>query len=104
MTISEFVALLLDICPAVYHHEAFQEASEFIVWGEVGETYMHADNVRGEDGTLIAVDILTKKEFSDVPGRLKQIFRENEIIYKGPDIVYHPDTEYTQYAYTVELI
>ncbi len=104
MTISKFVEILLEICPAVYHHEAFQEAQEFIVWGEVGETYMHADNVRGEDGTLIAVDILTKKEFSDVPGRLKQIFRENEIIYTGPEIVYHPDTEFKQYAYTVELI
>lgn len=104
MTISKFVKILLEICPAVYHNEAFQEASEFIVWGEVGETYMHADNVRGEDGTLIAVDILTKKEFSDVPGRLKQIFRENEIIYTGPEIVYHPDTEFKQYAYTVELI
>ena len=104
MTISKFVELLLQCCSAVYHHEAFQEASEFIVWGEIGETYNHADNVRAEEGTIIAVDILTKKEFSDVPGRLMQIFRENEIIYKGPEIVYHSDTEYIQYAYTVELI
>ena len=55
MTISEFVALLLEICPAVYHHEAFQEASEFISGEKVGETYTHADNVRAEDGILIAV-------------------------------------------------
>ena len=104
MTISEFVKILLECCPATYHKEAFQENSEFIVWSEVGETYNHADNVRAEEGSIIAVDILTKKEFSDVPGRLKQLFRENEIIYTGPDIVYHPETEFTQYAYTVELI
>ena len=104
MTISKFVELLLECCPAVYHHEAFQENSEFIVWGESGEVFFHADNVRAEEGTLIAVDILTKKEFSEVPARLKKIFRENEIAYKGPEIIYHPDTEFTQYAYTVELI
>ena len=104
MTISKFVELLLECCPAVYHYEGFQESGDFIVWGEIGETTFHADNVRAEEGTLIAVDILTKKEFPEVPAILKQIFRENEIIYKGPDIVYHPDTEFTQYAYTVELI
>ena len=104
MTISKFIEILLEICPAVYHYEGFQESGDFIVWGEIGETYNHADNVRAEEGAIIAVDILTKKEFSDVPGRLKQIFRENEIIYKGPEIVYHSDTEYIQYAYTVELI
>ena len=104
MTISKFVELLLEICPAVYHHEGFQESGDFIVWGEMGETALHADNVRAEEGTLIAVDVLTKKEFPEVPARLKQLFRENEIIYKGPDIVYHPDTGFTQYAYTVELI
>ena len=104
MTISKFVEILLEICPAVYHYEGFQESGDFIVWGETGETALHADNVRAEEGTIIAVDILTKKEFPEVTERLRKIYREYEIIYKGPDIVYHSDTGFTQYAYTVELI
>lgn len=104
MTISKFVELLLEIYPKVYHREAFQEASEFIVWGEVGSRTLYADNVRIEEPVLIAVDILSKLEFSEVPETLKRIFRENEIIYRGPDILHNPETGFTQYAYTVELI
>ena len=104
MTISEFVKVLLDCCPATYHREAFQEKTEFIVWGEVGYRSLYADNVRVEEPRLIAVDILTKHEFSKVPERLKQNFKEHEIIYRGPNIIHNPETGFTQYAYTVELI
>lgn len=104
MTISEFVKILLDCCPATYHREAFQEKTEFIVWGEVGYRALYADNVRSEEPIIIAVDILTKKEFSDIPTKLRNQFREYEIQYKGPDIIHNPETGYTQYAYTVELI
>ena len=104
MTISEFVKVLLDICKATYHREAFQETTEFIVWGEVGYRALYADNIRVEEPQLIAVDILTKHEFSELPARLKQQFREYEISYRGPDIIHNPETGFTQYAYTVELM
>ena len=104
MTISKFVEVLLECYPAVYHREAFQEKKEFIVWSEVGYRALYADNVRAEEPKIIAVDILTKFEFSEVPERFRQIMKEYEIIYRGPDIVYNPETGYTQYAYTVELI
>lgn len=104
MTISEFVKVLLDCCPATYHREAFQEQTEYIVWGEVGYRALYADNIRAEEPAIIAVDILTKHEFSDVPVRLKKNFQEYEIHYRGPDIIHHPETGFTQYAYTVELM
>ena len=104
MTISEFVKVLLDCCPATYHREASKEKSEYIVWGEVGYRALYANNVRSEEPIIIAVDILTKHEFSEVPAKLKKNFREYEISYRGPDIVYHSETGFIQYAYTVELI
>ena len=104
MTQSKFVNILLSCCKATYHKEADKEPNEFIVWNEVGERSFNADNVRCEESTLIAVDFLTKEEFSQVPEKLKKAFRENEISYRGPEIIYNKDTKRTQYAYTCEVI
>lgn len=104
MTILEFVNLLLTCCPAVYHNEAFKEKSEYIVWQEIGVRPWYADNTRNEEPRLIAVDFLTKNELSPTVDTIRTVFAENEITYRGPDIIYHEEVDYTQYAYTVELI
>lgn len=104
MTISEFVNILLSCCKATYHIEADKEPNEFIVWSEIGERGLNSDNIRSEETTLVAVDFLTKEEFSRVPEKLKRAFRENEISYKGPEIIYNKDTKRTQYAYTCEVV
>lgn len=104
MTILEFVNTLLTCCPAVYHNHAFKEKSEYIVWHEIGVRPWYGDNTRNEEPSLIAVDLLTKNEFSEVVNNLKTAFAEHEITYRGPDIIYHEEVDYTQYAYTVELI
>lgn len=105
MTVLELKTLLLECCQNVYHKEAYKQDSEYIVWSESG-TYplFHADNVRAEEAQVIAVDLLTKEEFSEIPALIKEKFAENEIVYRGPDIIYHEDIDYTQYAYTLELI
>lgn len=105
MTVLQFKDLLLTCCNKVYHREADKADPEYIVWSESG-TYplFHADNVRAEEAQVIAVDLLTKEEFSEIPALIKQKFAENEIVYRGPDIIYHQEIDYTQYAYTLELI
>ena len=104
MTILQFVDVLLECCRATYHNEAFQEQSEYIVWHEVGYRSIYADNVRVNEPVMIAVDFLTKHEFSEVPERIKEAFKEHDIHYRGPEIIYHEDMGFRQYAYTVELI
>ncbi len=104
MTILEFVNVLLECCPSVYHNDAFKEKSEYIVWQEIGVRPWYADNVRNEEPKLIALDLITKNEFSQVVENIKTKFAEYEITYRGPDIIYHEEVDYTQYAYTVELI
>lgn len=104
MTVSKFVEILLTCCKATYHLEADKEPNEFIVWSEVGERGFHADNIRSEETTLLAVDFLTKNEFSEVPEKIKQAFKEYEISYKGPEILFNKDTKRIQYAYTVEVV
>lgn len=105
MTICEFKEILLECCPATYHLEASKEPSEYIVWHEVGVgNTTHADNVRQEETTLIAVDLLTKDEYSDIPDKIREKFRENELAYRGPEIIFNKDTKRRQYAYTVEVV
>lgn len=105
MTVLAFKDLLLTCCNKVYHREADKADPEYIVWSESG-TYplFHGDNTRTEEAQVIAVDLLTKEEFSAIPVLLRAAFSDEEIVYRGPDVIYHPDLGYTQYAYTVELI
>ena len=104
MTVFEFKDVLLQCCKAVYHIEGYEEKADFIVWAEVGARAFDADNHRSEETTLIAVDFFTKEEFPDVPKKLKEIFEEYEISYRGPDIIYDKDAGRRHFAYTVELI
>lgn len=104
MTIFKFKDILLECCPEVYHIEGFKEKGDFIVWAEVGVRSFDADNHRSEESDICAVDFFTKEEFSEVPELLKQKFREYEISYKGPDIIYDKDTGRRHYAYTCEVI
>ena len=103
-TLQKFINILLECCPATYHKEAFQEQAEYIVWHEVGCKTFYADNYRASEPAMIAVDFFTKNEFSEIPARIKQAFREYEIAYRGPEIIYIPELDVTQYAYTVELV
>lgn len=105
MTVLAFKDLLLTCCQNVYHKEAYKEDPEYIVWSESG-TYplFHGDNARVEEAQVIAVDLLTKEEFSAIPALIRAAFNDEEIVYRGPDVIYHQDIGYTQYAYTVELI
>lgn len=104
MTISKFVDLLLECCSNTYHKEAFQEQTEYIVWHEISYRSMYADNIRALEPVIIAVDLFSKHEFSEIPARIKQVFMENEIAYKGPEVIYIPEMDVTQYAYTVEVL
>ncbi|MBQ1295224.1 MAG: hypothetical protein IIY21_14370 [Clostridiales bacterium] len=104
MTISQFVNILLECCTNTYHKEAYQEKAEYIVWREVSYRSMYADNIRALEPAIIAVDLFSKHEFSEIPARIKQAFKENEISYKGPEVIYIPEMDVTQYAYTVEVL
>lgn len=104
MTILEFVNILVSCCPNTYHDKASKEKPEYIVWHEAYYQGYHADNVRIEEPKFIAVDLLTKNEFSDIPDRLRTAFEENSIAYRGPEIIYNLETDYRQFAYTCEVL
>lgn len=104
MTICEFVNVLLSCCDAVYHFEANQEKGDYIIWHEIGSKYLHADNRAAEEAVRIAVDFYSKKEFPDVPAKLKCAFNNsNSIAFRGPEIIYQQETKVKQYSYTVEV-
>ena len=104
MKISKFKQLLVSCCIATYHLEANEESEDFIVWHEVSESGLHSDNQRKSETAIIAVDYFTKKEYPEVPDKLKKTFRENGIAFRGPEIIYDQAAKRSHYAFTVELI
>lgn len=104
MKISKFKQILISCCTATYHLEAHEEPEDFVVWHQVSEDGLHSDNHRTIDTAMIAVDYFTKKEYPDVPDKLKKAFRSNDIAFRGPEIIYDQTTKRSHYAYTVELV
>lgn len=103
MTISIFVEILLECCAATYHLEAEKEPCEYIVWREVGTRGLRSDNQRTEEAQRIAVDLFTKKEFSEIPDKIRKAFNKHDIAYSGPEIISEPEMPFRVFAYTVEL-
>ena len=103
MTLKQFRDLLLTVSDKVYHNRAAKEKS-YVVWHEVGKISNAADNVQAESGYRIAVDYYTKDEYNSLPDKITALFDNDEIAADDVVIDYEPDTGYTHYAWTCEVI
>ena len=103
MTLKQFRDLLLTVSDKVYHNRASKEKS-YIVWHEVGKTGNTADNAQSESGYRIAVDYFTKNEYDSLPDKITALFDNDEIAADDVVIDYEPDTGYTHYAWTCEVV
>lgn len=103
MTLREFRDVLCSIPDvSVYHQKAHKSADNYIVWQEIKG--LSLDGVPSESGMRIAVDFYTKKEYSDTPAEITSILSAyDDICIDDPVIDYENDTEFTHYAYTVEV-
>lgn len=101
--IERFVEVLLSVCPAVYHDEANQEPEEYMVWRDMSEDGLKADDSEAETSYRIAVDFYTRKEFSNVPKRLKQACDREGYAYERFERNYFEGIKMTQYSTTVEV-
>lgn len=103
MTVYEFVKVLLSVTPNVYHDEVSPECEEYIIWSEIGINSLRADSVMTESVIRIALDIYTKKEFSEIPDKLQNALDKAFIAYDDPEIIYSQDTKWKQYAYSLDV-
>ena len=103
MTLKQFRDLLLTVSDKVYHNRAAKEKS-YVVWHEVSKISDTADNARSENGYRIAVDYYTKDEYDSLPDKITALFDNDEIAADDVIIDYEPDTGYTHYAWTCEVI
>ena len=103
MTLKQFKDLLLTVSDKVYHNKAIKESS-YIVWHEVGQIGTSADNSKAESGWRIAVDYFTKDEYDETPDKISDLFDCDDIASDSPVIDYEPDTGYTHYAWTCEVV
>lgn len=104
MTLKEFKSLLLTVTEHVGHGEHFKNAGNYLVWHEVGRISLDADNCSAEKGWRIAVDYFTKDEYDQTHEKISALFECDEIAADDPVIDYEPDTGYTHYAWTCEVI
>lgn len=104
MNLREFRDILLTALPnKVFHNEAYQQSDNYLVWYELGNKNLRADNKTAEKCHRIAVDYFTKKEYDEFPAELEIVFDENGIAYDDIEIMYEDDTNYTHYAWSVEV-
>lgn len=104
MTLKQFRDLLLTVTDRVGHGEHFKDGGSYIVWHEVGEIGINADNCEAEKGFRIAVDYFTKEEYDMIPDKISKLFDIDEIAADNPVIDFEPDTGYTHYAWTCEVV
>lgn len=105
MTLKEFRNILLVALPGkVFHNKAHQQTDNYLVWYEVGKKSLRANNGVAENCHRIAVDYFTKKEYDEFPAELEVIFEDNEIAYDDVEIMVEDDTNYTHYAWSLEVI
>lgn len=93
---------LNQCCQNVYHLEANQEKNDYIVWREVSDINLYADDGITEVALRVAVDYFTKDEYPTVPELIKQRMCNIGCV-KGPDIIYDSTSQRTQYSFTVEV-
>lgn len=103
MTLKQFKDLLLTVSDKVYHNKATKESS-YIVWHEVGKIGTNADNAEVESGWRIAIDYFTKEEYDTIPDKISALFDRDDIAADNPVIDFEPDTGYTHYAWTCEVV
>lgn len=104
MKLKQFRDLLLTVTDRVGHGEYFKDGSNYIVWHEVGQIETSADNSKAESGWRIAVDYFTKDEYDETPDKISDLFDCDNIASDSPVIDYEPDTGYTHYAWTCEVV
>lgn len=104
MTLKQFRDLLLTVTDRVCHGEQFKDGGNYIVWHEVSKISNTADNAQSESGYRIAVDYYTKSEYDPLPDKITALFDNDEIAADDVVIDYEPDTGYTHYAWTCEVI
>lgn len=105
MTIKDFKKLLLESGVPVYHQQAHKQTGKYIVWAETSQRSLKADGATAETATVVAVDYYTDTEYDETFNNFL-LFLEgfDEISVSDCVVDFNPDTGYTRYMTTVEVV
>lgn len=104
MKLQEFRDLLLTVTDRVSHGEHFKDNGNYIVWQEVSKLKLSADNASAESGYRVAVDYFTKDEYDPLLDKINDVLDCDSIAAAEPEIDFEPETGYTHYAWTCEVV
>lgn len=96
---------MLSVMPEVYHYHADSKGNQYIVWAEHGSSSSPAaDNVVQEQVVHGTIDYFTREEYDQKINEINEALKQFEIANRLKSVQYEPDTDYTHYEWSWELI
>lgn len=109
LRIQQFKTALIAFCKGcgvdMYHNESLKETGDYGIWYEMGERRLDANDRVSEKSPVISVQIWTKKEYSELPGKLEDFFDSYDAAWECQTYAdYDSEVQRYHYGWTVELI
>lgn len=103
MTQQDFKNILLKIGVPVYHYQAHEETSNYIVWACVGRKSIQSDDFTEDMVLRYAVNYYSSSEYDDIIiDKIHEVLEENNLFVTDEVISFNETSNLTLYAFTVE--
>ena len=108
MSLNEKLKKLRDVLSEldidVYHYDALNASSEYIVWYESGESdALSADNRKGEQVLAGTIDLFTRKEYNQIVDDIQDRLNKNKISFRLNSVQYEDETKLIHYEWEFEI-
>ena len=88
----------------VYHYDALDAKSEYIVWAESGESSsLTADNEKKEQSIGGTIDLFTQTEYNNIVDELQDKLNKNKISFVLNSVQYEDETKLIHYEWEFEI-
>lgn len=108
MSLNEKLKKLRDVLSEldidVYHYDALNASSEYIVWYESGESdSLSADNRKEEQVLAGTIDLFTQKEYNQIVDDIQDRLNKNKISFRLNSVQYEDETKLIHYEWEFEI-
>lgn len=108
MSLNEKLKKLRDVLSEldidVYHYDALNASSEYIVWAESGESdALSADNGKEEQVLAGTIDLFTQKEYNQIVDDIQDRLNKNKISFRLNSVQYEDETKLIHYEWEFEI-
>lgn len=88
----------------VYHYDASNKDTNYIVWAESGEAgSFHSDNSKSEQVITGTIDYFTKEEYSKIIDDIQNALNDANISFVLNSVQYEEETKLIHYEWVFEV-